>query len=114
MITFRTNSNNDIYVSSGEIAIASELQAIIEVCENVAKSQLGEMFLAQDRGIPNFQTIWTSSANVAQFEAYLKRSISAVDGVIGIKSLNVQVSNNVLSYQIEIETIYGTGVIGGV
>lgn len=111
---FTTDSNNDLFLNrTGNIAISTDLLATIQACEHIAKAQLLEMVLSQERGIPNFETIWNGRPNVAQFEAYLRTNLLTVDGVTDIVSLETQVSNNVLTYIATIQTIYGLGTVNG-
>lgn len=112
MKTLTTDNNNDIFVSRGRLAVSEEFESVMQCCEHAVQAQLGEMVLAADRGVPNFQTIWSDSTNVAQFEAYLRRAIMSVENVTGIKSLTVKVQNNQAIYSAEIETSFGNGVIG--
>jgi hypothetical protein len=108
------DENNDLYLNrTGNIAISRNLEAVLQACEHIAKAQLLEMVLAQERGIPNFETIWNGSPNVAQFEAYLRRNILTVEGVIDILELETSVINNILAYNITIKTVYGLGVVNG-
>lgn len=108
--TFTTDSNNDIFIgSNGNLSISSGIEGVLQACQTAAKAQLGEMILAIQSGVPNFQTIWESTRNVAQFEAYLLRTLLSVDGVRGVKELTTAVNNGILSYSAVIVTIYGTG-----
>lgn len=112
--TFATNEKNDLYIGlDGRLVVVSGIDAVLNACQTAAQAQLGEMVLAVDQGVPNFETIWTSSANVAQFEAYVKRAIMSVDGVKGIENFSVKVQNNKVIYNARIQTIYGTGEING-
>lgn len=112
---FSVDSNNDLFIKeNGTLAINTQLQAVLQACEHVAKSQLFEMVLDQERGVPNFETIWNGSPNIAQFEAFLRRNILTVPDVIEIVSLETNVQNNVLRYVAEIRTTFGTGVLNGV
>ena len=110
--SFGLNANNDIYIGlDGLMVIKSDLDALLQDCKTAAQAQLGEMILAIDKGVPNFETIWQSSANVAQFESYLRTTILSVAGVTEIKNLTIKVAENTLFYRAEIVTIYGQGVI---
>lgn len=110
--SFSLNSNNDIFIGlDGLLSISNDLEAVLQDCATAAKAQLGEMILSIDQGVPNFQTIWQSAANVAQFEAFLRRTILRVSGVTEIKSLSVVVRDNTLFYTAEIVTIYGQGAL---
>lgn len=111
--TLEVDENNDLYIGGdGLLAIGEGVSAVMQNAQQAAQAQLGEMILAIDQGVPNFQTIWESAANVAQFEAYLRRAIQSTDGVIEVKELDTVVRDNTLFYTATIETIYGQGVIG--
>ena len=110
--SFSLNANNDIFIGlDGLLSVSDSLDAVLQDCATAAKAQLGEMVLSIDQGVPNFQTIWESAANVAQFEAFLRRTIMSVAGVTEIKSLSVVVQNSTLFYTAEIVTIYGQGAL---
>lgn len=108
------DSNNDIYVKNdGNLAINNDLAAVSQNCENAVKAQLGEMIFAVDRGVPNFQTIWNGSPNLAQFEASLRQTILQVEGVLEITDLTTRVDGGILFYIATIQTIYGSTVLNG-
>lgn len=108
------DSNNDLYIGpDGSLALADGLQAVMQAAQQAAQTQLAEMIYAVDQGVPNFEAVWNGAANVAQFEAYLRRTITDVEGVTGIQDLTTTVSGNKLSYRVTIETIYGPGVLNG-
>lgn len=112
--TFSTDDKNDLFIGlDGRLSVSKEINAVMAACETAAQAQLGEMIFAIDRGVPNFQTIWQSSRNIAQFEAYFRRSILSVDGVKSIKEFSSSVDGGVISYTAVIETIYGEGQING-
>jgi hypothetical protein len=108
------DSKNDLYISpDGSLALADGLQAVMQAAQQAAQTQLAEMIYAVDQGLPNFAAVWNGAANVAQFEAYLRRAITDVAGVTGIQDLTTAVSANKLSYRVTIQTIYGPGVLNG-
>lgn len=112
--TFATDSKNDLVIGlDGNLTISSGLQAVLQACATAAKAQLGEMVLALNRGVPNFQTIWSSRRNVAQFEAYLRATLENVDGVKKVNQLTVTANESVLNYSALIETEYGAGAVNG-
>lgn len=114
MKVISADSNNDIYIGpDGNLATATELQAVIQAAEQAVKTQLGEMIFAVDQGLPNFSAIWNGAPNTAQFEAYLRQTLLAVEHVIGIQEVSITVANNVLSYTATIETDYGQGALNG-
>ena len=111
MTTILVDECNDLQTTNGSLSLISELEGAIQSCEQAAKTQFAEVFLNTVRGIPNFETIWASRANVAQYEAFLRRIILTVPDVTGIASLNIEVQDNLLTYTIEIETIHGEGIV---
>ena len=114
MRTLAVDGSNDIFIGTdGGLAIASELDAVLQVAQQATQTQLGEMIYAVDEGIPNFAAIWNGAPNVAQFEAALRRTLLAVEGVTGVSDLVVTAGNNALSYTATISTIYGAGAING-
>lgn len=114
MRSLAVDSTNDLFLSpEGNISVSRDLFAVMQSAQHSAQAQLGEMMYAIDQGVPNFQTIWESSANVAQFEAYLREAIVQTPGVVEVKELDTVVQANQISYTAVIATIYGTGTING-
>ena len=117
----------DLYLTpDGNIAMAYDLQAVLQACAEAAQTILGEMVFNVNAGIPYFQTVWVGVPNVAQFTAALRTAFLAVGGgglVVEVVSLVASQSNvlnpitnrlsNVLTYNAIIRTIYGTGPIVG-
>lgn len=113
-VTFGTNSKNDLYLTSAKsIAVLNGLDAVLKACETASLAQLGEMVLATELGIPNFQTVWVGTPNYPLYTSYLRSTLESVDGVIEVESLDLKTVSNTLSYTATIRTIYGTGVING-
>lgn len=113
-LTIAVDDNNDIYIGpSGSMQTATGLQATMQSAQQAAQAQFGEMMYAVDQGVPNFAVIWNGAPNVAQFEASLRRTLLAVKNVTGILDLTTTVSSNTLSYRVEIQTIFGPGVLNG-
>jgi hypothetical protein len=112
--TFDTNSDNDIFIGEdGNLSVATGLRAVLKGCESASYAQLGEMVLAKGLGIPNFQAIWVGVPNYPLFELYLRKALLSVLGVTSVKSLQITVKGNTLSYTATIVTIYGTETITG-
>ena len=114
MRVIAADSNNDLYIGpDGSLAMATGLEAVMQAAQQAAQTQLGEMMYAVDEGVPNFASVWNGAANISQFEAYLRRTLLAVDHVTGISDLTITVAGNKLSYTATIETDYGPGVLNG-
>jgi hypothetical protein len=110
--TLSVDANNDLFIGpDGSLALAYDLQAVLQAAQQAAQTQLGEMLYAVDQGLPNFATVWNGAANISQFEAHLRRTLLAVHHVTGIRELSILVTNNALSYEALIETEYGPGVL---
>lgn len=115
--TLAVTSNNDIYIGAdGSLAVATARDAVLQACQQAAQTQLGEMILAVDQGLPNFEAVWNGAPNVGQWEAYLRRNLVAVPDVVGVESVTIDATGGSLTYTATIATIYGPGVIsnGGV
>lgn len=110
--TFSSDANNDLVIlSDGNLSISSGLDAVLNAAQTAAQAQLGEMVLSIDTGVPNFQTVWSSATNVAQFEAYVRRAILSVDGVKEISEFSVDVRDNQIFYTANIVSTFGVGNI---
>lgn len=112
MRTISVNSNNDLEVTTNNLDLKSGVFEIMQSCEQAVKAQLGEIIYSTKRGVPNFQTIWQSGANIAQFESYVKEMILGVEGVTSITKFSASIRDNLVVYSATIKTIYGEGNIG--
>lgn len=112
--TLAVNANNDLYLDDqGNIAVSYDLQALLETCSQAAKTRLGEMVLNTDQGIPYFETVFIGVPQLKQFEAALRATFLAIDGVVEVVSLITAQQDNTLTYTAIIRTIYGTGGVNG-
>lgn len=112
--TFAVDARNDLFLApGGNLAIVVDLDAVLMICAAKARTLLGEMVLAVDKGIPYFQSVFTGQPNPATFEAALRDALLSVDGVTQISSLAITQTGNELNYVASIVTIYGPGVIDG-
>ena len=108
---------NDIYLDDdGNIAMAYDLQAVLQQCAQVARTLLGEMVFNTDLGVPYFQVLWVGTPNVPQFNAALRQSFLNVNGVLEVVSLITSQGGdnrdtNTLFYTAIIRTTFGTGTI---
>lgn len=108
------DKNNDLFIrGDGRLAVNDGLASVMQCAAHAAKSQFGEMVFAVDEGVPNFQTIWESAANVAQYQSFLRRTILATTDVLEVKELDTVVRDNALFYTATIVTPYGETFISG-
>jgi len=109
MRTLATNENADIYRGpDGNLAIATDLTAIIQTCEHVSRTKLAELPYAQSRGIPFFDIALGATTDAGLYEMYLRKVLMTVPGVTGIGNVNIWTEGNELKYTAEIKTLYGT------
>lgn len=112
--TFATDANNDLFLDkNGNIAIYTQLDAVLQCCEHAVQTLLGEMVLATDQGIPYMQTVFVGVPNLQIFESALREAILDVPDVTTITSLIISQEADVLQYTAVIQTIYGTGPATG-
>lgn len=112
--TFGTDSKNDLYLGDGKnLTFLDGLPAVSAGCETATKAQLGEMVLATQSGIPNFQTVWTGSPNYNLYASYLRRTLLSVLGVLDVTDLQITTLNNLLSYTAKIRTQFGSVGLNG-
>lgn len=104
MTSFATNADNDIYLGTdGNLAVVRGIDAVRQDCEHAMKAQLGEMPLALGRGVPTLTTIW-ANWRPAQFEAFARKILLTVPGVVAVKAFNISRLAGVASYVAEIQT----------
>ncbi len=110
--TLAVDSNNDIYLGTdGNIAVVFNMQGTLQACAHASKTLLGEMIFSVNEGLPNFQLVWVGVPNLQQYEAAVRATLLAVDGVVEIVSFLIDITDNNLTYTAVIRTIYGTGTI---
>lgn len=114
MRTFATNDNSDIYLGNDRnLAIATDLQAILQTCEHVSRTILGELPYAQSRGIPFFDIALGVTPDAGLYDMYLRKVLLTVSGVTGIGNINIWTDGDAMKYIAEVQTIYGAGVVSG-
>lgn len=106
------NENNDIFTRpGGRLAIAEDLQAVLQQCEHAVKAQTGEMIYARDRGINTDQSLWDGSPNLLSFESFIRQALNRIPDVVLVEDFQAQLNENTLQYQATIRTVFGTGLI---
>jgi hypothetical protein len=103
--TLKIDSNGNPIITNGNF------NAVLQICEQVMKTQLGEYQYNQTKGIDYFGNVFTGTPNFQRFEVQARTQLEAVNGVTRVESLNYRLSDNKLIYTATIATIYGTGTI---
>lgn len=112
--TLGTNDNNDIYLGSdGNIVLLSGVEAIAGACVTACFAQLGECVLETGIGLPNFQTVWVGTPDLAIWQSYLQNTLQNIDGVISVESVKLNFINNALTFTARINTVFGSTIING-
>lgn len=111
--TLKTNENNDIHAINGRLQISTGLNAVLQTCERVVKTLIGELQFNKRKGIDYFGNIFSGSPNVLSFEASARRQIVSVSNVISVVSFESSITDNKLSYTAVIKTTFGEGRING-
>lgn len=113
MKTLSTDENNDIFLTSKGFSFTVDAYAVASVAEKVLQTQRGELRYDIIRGIPWFETVFSSIRNLKAWEAEMVLSIKSVAGVVGMTSFNYRVTGNQVSYLAIMKTIYGEAAING-
>jgi len=112
--TVAVDGSNDLYLgANGNLATATGLPAVLQSAQQAAQTILGEMIYSTQDGMPNFEAVWAGNPNPAVFEAYLRKTLLAVEGVVSVQNIATVLQNNKLQYQVTIITEFGAGVLGG-
>jgi len=108
-----TNARNDMFLAdNNNLAMVSNIDAVLQDCEHAMKAQFQEMIYAYNRGMPYMDTVWQRK-NFVQFEGFARSTLRRVNGVKKVLSFAVATNNDVLQYNAVIETIYGEGTFNG-
>lgn len=110
---FAIDSNNGFLISGGNATLVTGLDAVVINCQHEAQTLLGEDPFRQNKGMPNFQTVWGGTPNVIEFEASLRSTLLAVADVDSLSNFSATIDGDNLNYSIEINTIFGTATITG-
>lgn len=103
---------------TGNIGIATGINAVKQNCETAMRAQVSEMIYAMQDGVPTMETVW-DNFNPVQFEASARRTLSGVEGVVRVEAFYMRLDGDTLYYEAVIRTIYGPtstfgqGIING-
>lgn len=106
------NANNDIFTRpGGRLAIDTDLQAVLQLCEHAMKAQLNEMIYARNRGIDYETNIFDGSPNLLAFESDARRQLNRIPDVVSVTSFDANLVGNSIEYTATIQTVFGLGTI---
>ncbi len=118
MLTFAINENNDIFLdSNNNIALATNLTAMGNICVNKSLTRKGEVYYDTDKGIDFFNSVFGEIADTLIFQADLITQLKDTVDVIDIKNYNYSIttSNNsqIYNYSVDVQTNYGVIQLNG-
>jgi hypothetical protein len=112
--TFGLNAQHDLYLGpDGNLVVLSGVEAVAAACQTACLTQLSECVLETGIGLPNFQTVWVGTPDLAIWQSYLQDTMLNVDGVTQVDSIQLVINDNVLNFTATISTIYGPTTISG-
>ena len=111
MRAIKIDDNRNPVITNGKFVWVYDIDVISQNCEQAMRQQLNELNFDADKGIQYFDNVFTGNPNFQRFESQARSNINAVDGVNGISSFNFEFKDNVLSYNVEISTIYGVATV---
>lgn len=106
-------SNDLVLNSSGSLTMLSGVEAVAQAATNACLTQLGECILQTGLGLPNFGLIWVGVPDYSIWQTYLQQTLLDVNGVTKVDSINLTANNKILTYNAQIQTIYGATTITG-
>lgn len=100
---------NDIFLSSGQIAMSTGKTAFATIIECAVRTRLGELPLDTGQGLPYFETVFQSSRLMPEFEAALRSRIASLYFVEDVTSLKTEFdrSRGSLLYEATVRTVEG-------
>jgi len=113
MITFMSNEDNDwildpnnnLAIGTGDSNIHGQ-EALAVCARHYAQTILGEMIHQTDRGLPFFGDVF-GQVQLISFEAALRERLLELEGVIEVLNVETTIIDDILSYSVDIKTIYG-------
>lgn len=111
---FAVDENDDLYLdAAGNIAIVTGLEAIKQWAEHKTKTQLGELVLAVQQGVPNQQTVWDGNPNVPQFEAAVRSILLQIPDITDVINFETRQEGKIFKYTTTLVTPLGNVAIHG-
>ena len=110
----QTNANNDIFTTpGGQLAVAVDLPAVLQQCQQAVQAQTNEMVYADNRGVNTFDSVWSGAPNLLSFEATARSQLDRIESVVAVEDFQAQLNGHTISYQATIRTTFGTGTTEG-
>ncbi len=105
------NSDNDIFVSNGRIAIVTDGQQVVQSVRTRLQFYLGEWFLDLNAGTPWYQEIFVKPINLGNIESILKTRIINTPELSTITEFSMELedpTSRILKVSFSAETEFGS------
>lgn len=108
MRAIKIDESRNPIIKSGKYVWVTGIDVIAQNCDQAMRQQLGELNYDADKGIQYFDNVMGGNPNFQRFESQARTQILNVDGVTGVANFNYEFKGGVLSYNVSINTIFGT------
>ncbi len=108
------DANNDLFLDANRnLAIARDLQAVLQECEHAVKTVRGELVFNTTRGVISFDHtgVFGNTPDLRLFDSRSRSAILGVIDVTDISSFDAEIVGDVLTVRAVIVTIYGQGIM---
>lgn len=114
MKSLASNQKNDLVIGAdGRLSIVTGAAAVEVVARSHMQTRRGEMIHAMQQGIPFDLVVFGASPNIAQFEAYARRRLMSITGVIEVVQFEATLVGDELTYTATLLTEYGETTVNG-
>jgi hypothetical protein len=113
MQTLNTDENNDLFLDGKNIALATGVQAVAKVCEQVVQTQRGELQFDITRGIPWFETVFSSIRYIKLWASDMVLAFESVANVTVVTSFKYEVKDRAVKYVAQINSTFGKVALNG-
>ena len=97
--TIATDEHNDLYLDgAGNLALASDREALANIVLNVFRTNYGELQFNTDDGIPYFATVFNNAPNVRMFEAFLRDRALSISGIESVGTFSYEVAETSVKF----------------
>lgn len=107
-LTIKVNENNDIYLPDGRnLFIIENQDALVQTIGLAHKMRKGEDLYDVNNGIDYLGVVFTSPVDEDSARQQISNAILKKADVLGIETLTLTISENVLAFEAQIVTAYG-------
>jgi hypothetical protein len=113
IVTLQVNSDNDLFLPDGRnFGILSGEEALAQNLPLAGKMIPGEDLYDTTNGVDYFNDVFSQQENYDMARSSISNAILKKPDVLSIRSLVLNINENVFSYTAEVSTIYGNLTIG--